>query len=119
MCGREVSISVAADVVSQLITDCSTPPMPRLSLSDLGTASASASVGGSLLRHHHAICLRPAEQVSAVNMYIDGELETRRFVGPYDPVSCPNVHINWVGMVPKGHTPGKWRIITDLLFSAQ
>lgn len=26
----------------------------------------------------------------------------------------PNIHINWFGVIPKGHTPGKWRLITDL-----
>ena len=48
-----------------------------------------------------------------------GELAARHFVGPYDPESCPNVHVNCVGAVPKGHTPGKWRIITNLSFPAQ
>ena len=26
------------------------------------------------------------------------------------------MHINWVGVIPKGHTPGKWRLITELSF---
>ena len=26
----------------------------------------------------------------------------------------PGLHINRMGVVPKGHTPGRWRLITDL-----
>ena len=28
----------------------------------------------------------------------------------------PGLHINRMGVVPKGHTPGRWRLITDLSF---
>ena len=38
--------------------------------------------------------------------------------GPFAPSSVPEVHINRMGVVPKGHVPGKWRLITDLSFPA-
>ena len=44
--------------------------------------------------------------------YLEKELALGRFVGPFDP--SPAWHINRVGVIPKGHTPGKWRMITDL-----
>ena len=125
----------AANGVSQLITDCSTP----LRAGEWEAALAhhpdqtfvSFIIDG--LRHGFRIgfgggfplasspCNMPpaTKQVAAVNMYVEGELAARCFVGPYDPALCPNVHINRVGAVPKGHTPGKWRIITDLSFPAQ
>ena len=30
------------------------------------------------------------------------------------PGSIPGLHLNRIGVVPKGHTPGRWRLITDL-----
>eukprot|EP00731_Ephydatia_muelleri_P013873 Em0007g1183a len=132
---KQMSVSVAADGVSQLITDCSTP----LRVGEWEAALtrhpdqrfASLIIEG--LRHGFRIgfgggfplasspCNMPsaAEQVAAVDKYVEGEFAARRFVGPYDPASCPNVHINRIGAVPKGHTPGKWRIITDLSFPAK
>ena len=132
---KQMSVSVAADGVSQLITDCSTP----LRVGEWEAALtrhpdqrfASLIIEG--LRHGFRIgfgggfplasspCNMPsaAEQVAAVDEYVEGEFAARRFVGPYDPASCPNVHINRIGAVPKGHTPGKWRIITDLSFPAK
>ena len=63
-----------------------------------------------------ALCNMPsaAEQIAAVSKYVEGKLAAKRFVGPYAPESCPNVHISRMGAVPKGHTPG----ITDLSFPA-
>ena len=40
------------------------------------------------------------------------ELSHGRFMGPFDP--CEHWQINRVGIIPKGHTPGKWRLISDL-----
>lgn len=60
-----------------------------------------------------------AEQIAVVSKYVEGELTPKRFVSPYTPESCPNFHISHTGAVPKGHTPGKWRIIMNLLFPAR
>ncbi len=32
------------------------------------------------------------------------------------PSTTQPIQINWIGVIPKGHTPGRWRIITDLSF---
>ena len=37
------------------------------------------------------------------------ELSCRRMLGPF-----PLLQVNKMGVIPKGHTPGKWRLITDL-----
>lgn len=55
---------------------------------------------------------------SVVDEYMQGECALGRMLGPFDPGTIPGLHINrMVGRVtPKGHTPGKWRLITDLSF---
>lgn len=37
-------------------------------------------------------------------------------LGPFPPSPKPSVHINRVGVIPKGHNMGKWRLVTDLSF---
>ena len=46
--------------------------------------------------------------------YLAAELAGGRMLGPFQPGSIRGLHINRMGVVPKGHTPGKWRLITDL-----
>ena len=36
--------------------------------------------------------------------------------GPFSKGAILNLQINRMGVVPKGHTLGKWRMITDLSF---
>ena len=48
---------------------------------------------------------------SVVQSYIDGQKREGHIIGP---LSIANVHVNRIGVIPKGHTPGKWRLITDL-----
>ena len=58
------------------------------------------------------------QQSQIVGEYLQQELAAGRMLGPL-PAILPDgqrVHINRVGVVPKGHTPGKWRMITDLSF---
>ena len=50
--------------------------------------------------------------VQVVEDYPMQERSHSRFVGPLPP-SCP-IHTSRIGVIPKGHTPGKWRLITDL-----
>ena len=57
-----------------------------------------------------------AEHDDAVSEYVDTELRKRHFLGPYSTEEFAGGHINRIGVIPKGHTPGKWRIITDLSF---
>ena len=37
-------------------------------------------------------------------------------LGPFSPGQVLDVHVNRMGVVPKGHTSGRYRLITDLLF---
>ena len=42
------------------------------------------------------------------------EVDGRRMLGPFLQGQIPGLHVNRMGVVPKGHTPGRWRLITDL-----
>ena len=37
-----------------------------------------------------------------------------RMLGPFRPGQIPGLHVNRMGVVPKGNTDGRWRLITDL-----
>ena len=60
----------------------------------------------------------------AIDKYMKGEVEKGRMFGPVSSYSTDSseaaavvdLHINRMGMVPKGHTPGNWRPITDMSF---
>ena len=52
------------------------------------------------------------EQAEVFAEYLEKEVALGRVIGPFPP--GPTWHINRVGVIPKGHTPGKWRMITDL-----
>ena len=52
------------------------------------------------------------EQEAVLDRIFEEELSRGRFMGPF--VSCEHWQIIRVGIIPKGHTPGKWRLITDL-----
>ena len=49
--------------------------------------------------------------------YLGKELSLGRMLGPF-PITrvFPRLHVNRVGIIPKGHNAGKWRLITDLSF---
>ncbi len=46
------------------------------------------------------------------------EVAAGRILGPVEPDSSHSIHINCFGLVLKGHTPGKWKLIVDLSFPA-
>ena len=60
----------------------------------------------------HSIALHP----SMVDSYISSETREGRMLGPFPPGCIEGLQINRMGMVPKGHTPGRWRLITDLSY---
>ena len=64
----------------------------------------------SATRNMHSASLHP----SVVDGYIGAEVQEGRMLGPFPPGAIDGLHINRMGVVPKGHTPGKWRLITDL-----
>ena len=51
-----------------------------------------------------------------IDTYIADEVREGRMLGPFRPGQIPNLHVNRMGVVPKGHSPGRFRLITDLSF---
>ena len=49
-----------------------------------------------------------------VTSYLQKEVPLGKLVGPLPLGSIPGIHISPFGVIPKGHTPGKWRLILDL-----
>ena len=62
------------------------------------------------LHNMHPAALHP----EAIDSYIGTETQEGRMLGPFPPGRIRGLHINRMGVVPKGHTPGRWRLITDL-----
>ncbi len=56
------------------------------------------------------------EHPEVVEQYVSREITAGRMIGPFPPHMIPGLHISRMGVVPKGHVPGKWRLITDLSF---
>ena len=67
--------------------------------------SASANMPSSRLRP------------SVITDYLAGELGKNRMIGPLPMSWRLLLHINRFRLIPKGHDSGKFRLITDLLFS--
>ena len=51
------------------------------------------------------------KQASVVEDYLTKERAAGRLIGP---LVAPSLHVNRFGVIPKGHSLGKWRLITDL-----
>jgi len=54
------------------------------------------------------------EHPAVVHEYLAKEISSGRVIGPFPPTAVPMVHISRFGVIPKGHQPGKWRLIVDL-----
>ena len=52
-----------------------------------------------------------SDQEEALQAYFEKEVAAGHLLGP---VPRQSVHISRMGVIPKGHTPGRWRVITDL-----
>ena len=57
-----------------------------------------------------------SEHNSVVSSYINTELSANRLLGPLPSRIARYTHRSRIGVVPKGHNTGKWRLITDLSF---
>ena len=68
----------------------------------------------SRLRSATANMPSAVQHPQVINDYIAKELSLGRFLGPFP--SFPAVHLNRIGVIPKGGNTGKWRLITDLSF---
>ena len=69
------------------------------------------------------VALRPAknnmasarEHPQVITLYLQEECGKGRVVGPVDSSTSKLVRqVSRFGVIPKGHTPGKWRLIVDL-----
>ena len=54
-----------------------------------------------------------------VSMYIKDEVVLGRMAGPLSQKAAGRVHASPIGVIPKGHTPGKWYLIVDLSSPAE
>ena len=54
------------------------------------------------------------KQAAVVEEYLGMECAEGRMVGPLDPNGWPCIHVNSFGVIPKS-SPGRWRLITNLL----
>ena len=50
---------------------------------------------------------------AVVGEYLWKEISAGRLIGP---MPAEGIHISRFGVIPKGHTHGRWRLITDLSF---
>ena len=75
-----------------------------------------------LFAYRHALPLPRGNLLSArlhpevIDNYLSAEVREGRILGPFSPGVVPGLHIKCMGVVLKGHTPGRWRFITDLLY---
>ena len=57
-----------------------------------------------------------AEHLKVIKLCVEGEVDSGRILGPFTKVTIAKLQVNWLGVVPKGHTLGKWWLVTDLSF---
>ena len=65
-------------------------------------------------RNHPSSLANP----TSVNAFIAAELDAGRLQGPVAASAKPLLHTSPIGLVPKGHTMNRWRMIVDLSFPA-
>ena len=56
------------------------------------------------------------ENPKVIDEYIQEETDKGNILGPFSLLSPSGYHVNRIGVIPKRHQPGKWRLITDLSF---
>ena len=59
------------------------------------------------------------EHPDIIETYLEKKRSRGRMLGPFsraDLKSLPSLHINRFRVIPKGHNPGKWRLITDFSY---
>ena len=55
------------------------------------------------------------EHPDIITKYLQEEGQKGRVIGPIETSQAGKIkQISRVGVIPKGHTPGKWRLIVDL-----
>ena len=58
--------------------------------------------------------LSALQHPEVVEEYIAKERAEGHFLGPFPPGTFPEAQVSRFGVIPKGRTPGRWRLITDL-----
>ena len=53
-----------------------------------------------------------ATHPDVISKYVGDEVSGGRIFGPFSKGAIPNLQINRMGVVPKGHTLGEWHMIT-------
>lgn len=72
---------------------------------------------GSVSCHSAASNMQSADvHPEVIKDFLSSELAAGRVLGPVDSDTARRVQVNRFGLVPKGHQPGKWRLIVDLSF---
>ena len=66
------------------------------------------------LRAHSSNLPSVQHQPQLVEAQIRAEVEAGRLLGPLPPHLAPLVQTSPIGLIPKPHQPGKWRLIVDL-----
>ena len=59
------------------------------------------------------------EHPEVIQTYLEGECAKGHMLDPFNKVEAqtlPALHINRIGVIPKGHNTGRWRLITDLSY---
>lgn len=54
--------------------------------------------------------------LSLFDAYLGTKLQEGKMLGPFPWDRATGLHISRMGVVPKGHTPGKWKLIIDLSY---
>lgn len=58
------------------------------------------------------------EQADIIDRQLSKDCEQGFMLGPFQLPAMPHVHTNRIGVIPKRHQPGKWRIIVDLSYTS-
>ena len=69
---------------------------------------------GSIIQSAKKNLKSAAEHPTVTDNYLQKEVVIGRLSSPYPPSTCPSVHINRFGVIPKNHQQNTWRLITDL-----
>lgn len=54
------------------------------------------------------------EHADVIDRQLAKDCEQGFALGPFSPFAMPYIHISRIGVIPKRHQPGKWRIIVNL-----
>ena len=93
------------------------PALARYICSSLENGFRVGFKWGSPLKPARSNLESASAHSEAVNEFIRKEFSLGRLLGPFHRTAdLSSLQVNSIGVVPKGHNTGKWRLITDLLF---